>query len=126
AQSDWIAQTGEGVVIGDEVERFAFVLQCDRRPHHAKVIADMQNAARLYARKDTHRFFHPPNTLKEAKNPRNCSKKFGRRNTPNTLKRETFRHIFFFILYLVCLAYRFLQARNTDFSLCASSGGLLR
>src|SRR5205823_3052911 len=69
AQSDWIAQTGEGVVIGDKVERFALFLQGDRRPHHAKVIADMQDAAGLNAGKNAHGAFHPPNTLKDAKNP---------------------------------------------------------
>src|SRR5437588_251056 len=111
AQSDWIAQASEGVVIGDEVERFGFVLQCDRRPHHAKVIADMQNAARLNARKNAHRFFHRPNTLRDAKNPRNCSKKFGPRNMPNTLKCQTFRAYFFFSV---------ISCEGTQtFSLCA-------
>src|SRR5438105_9232870 len=42
------------MMIGDKVERFAVVLQGDRRPHHAKVIANMQNAARLNAGKNAH------------------------------------------------------------------------
>src|SRR6266513_3651320 len=42
------------MIIGDKVERFAVVLQGDRRPHHAKVIANMQNAARLNAGKNAH------------------------------------------------------------------------
>src|SRR5205823_14597233 len=54
AQSDRIAQAGERMIIGDKVERFAFVLQGDRRPHHAKVIANMQNADRLNAGKNAH------------------------------------------------------------------------
>jgi len=34
------------------VERFAFVLQAIRRPQHAKVIANMQNACSVECRKE--------------------------------------------------------------------------
>ena len=44
-----IAQAGQRVIIGDEIERFAFGLQRDGRPHHAEVIADVQSAAGLNA-----------------------------------------------------------------------------
>ncbi len=42
-----IAQTGERVLVGNEVERFAFGLKCDCRLNHSKVIADVQNTAGL-------------------------------------------------------------------------------
>jgi hypothetical protein len=42
------------MVIGDEIERFALVLQRDRRPHHAKIIANVQSTAWLEARQNAH------------------------------------------------------------------------
>src|SRR5215213_6652101 len=42
------------MVIGDEVKRLTLLLQRNRRPHHAEVIADVQNAAGLDAGKDAH------------------------------------------------------------------------
>ena len=54
AQDLRIAHTGERMIIGDEIKRFAFVLQRDRRLHHAEIIADVQDAAGLNAGKDAH------------------------------------------------------------------------
>jgi hypothetical protein len=42
-------QAGERVIIRDEVESLALSLQRDRRPHHAEVVPDVENAARLDA-----------------------------------------------------------------------------
>ena len=44
-----IPHAGQRVIIGDEIKRFAFGLQRDRRLHHAEIIADVQNATRLNA-----------------------------------------------------------------------------
>ncbi len=44
-----IMQTGERMIIRDKVKRFALGLQRDRGPHHAEVISDVQDAARLDA-----------------------------------------------------------------------------
>jgi hypothetical protein len=49
-----VTQAGKRVVIGDKVERFAFVLQGNGRAHHAEVVADVQDAAGLYARQNAH------------------------------------------------------------------------
>src|SRR6266571_8221183 len=54
AQDFWIAHTRERMIIGDEVKRFAFGLQRDGRPHHAEVVADVQNAAGLNTGQDSH------------------------------------------------------------------------
>ena len=48
-------QGSEGVVIRDEVERLAFVLQAQGRLHHAEVIADVETARGLESREDAHR-----------------------------------------------------------------------
>jgi hypothetical protein len=45
------------MVVGDEIKRFAFGLQRDRRPHHSKVIADVEGTAGLDTGKDSHAFF---------------------------------------------------------------------
>ncbi len=49
-----IAQTGERMVIGDKVKRFALGLERNRRLHHPKIIADVQHAAGLDAGKNAH------------------------------------------------------------------------
>ena len=49
AQHLRIAHAGEGMIFGDEIERFAFGLQLDGRSHHAEIISDMQHATRLDA-----------------------------------------------------------------------------
>ena len=47
AQDFRIAHTGERVVIGNEIECFAFGLKRDSRLHHAEIIADVQNTTGL-------------------------------------------------------------------------------
>jgi hypothetical protein len=49
AQRFRIAQARQRVIIGNEIECFAFGLKCDSRLHHAKIIADVQNTAGLYS-----------------------------------------------------------------------------
>ncbi len=49
-----ILQAGEGMIIGDKIKRVAFGLERDRRPHHAEIISDVENAAGLNAGKDAH------------------------------------------------------------------------
>ena len=67
AQNGGFADAGERVIVCDEVKGFAFILERDRRSHHAEVVADVQNAGRLNAGKNAHGCFHPPNTLRDAK-----------------------------------------------------------
>ncbi len=57
AQHFRVAQTRERMVIGDEIKRFALGLQRDGRPHHAKIIADVQGTAGLDTGKNAHAFF---------------------------------------------------------------------
>jgi hypothetical protein len=45
----WIAQAGQRVIIGNEIECFAFGLKRHSRLHHSKIIADVQGAAGLYS-----------------------------------------------------------------------------
>ena len=40
------------MIVGDEVKRFAFVLQRDRALDHAEIIADVEDTGRLDAGKD--------------------------------------------------------------------------
>ena len=54
AQRERIAQTGERVIIGNKVERFALILERNRWAHHAEVIADVKDASRLNAGKNAH------------------------------------------------------------------------
>src|SRR5258706_16220040 len=42
------------MIIGDEIKGLAFVLQLDGRAHHPEIIAQMQRAGRLDARKNSH------------------------------------------------------------------------
>src|SRR5437868_4822897 len=44
-----IPQAGERMIIGDEIKRLAFLLELDRRPHHAEIISDVEDATGLYA-----------------------------------------------------------------------------
>src|SRR6266576_4417126 len=44
------------MIIGDEIKCFAALLKRDSRLNHAEIIADMENARRLNARKDAQRF----------------------------------------------------------------------
>ena len=39
-----VEERRHGMVVGDEVERFAPVLKLDCRPHHAEVVADVERA----------------------------------------------------------------------------------
>ena len=41
AQRFRVAQSGECMIIGDEIERFALGLKGNSRLHHAKIIADV-------------------------------------------------------------------------------------
>src|SRR5678815_2019369 len=54
AQHFRVAQTRERMVIGDEIKRFALGLQRHRRPHHAKIIANVQSTAWLKTGKNAH------------------------------------------------------------------------
>jgi hypothetical protein len=54
AQHFRVAQTRERMVIGDKIKRFALRLQGDRRPHHAKIIANVQGTAGLKAGQNAH------------------------------------------------------------------------
>ena len=54
AQGLRIAQAREGMIIGDEVKRLALSLERDGGPHHAKIVADVEDAAGLDAGKDAH------------------------------------------------------------------------
>ena len=42
------------MIIGDKIKRLTFRLQVNGRPHHAEIISDMENAARLNAGKNAH------------------------------------------------------------------------
>jgi hypothetical protein len=42
------------MVIGDEIKRFALGLQRDRRPYHAKIVADVQSTAGLDSGQNAH------------------------------------------------------------------------
>ena len=44
-----VDQRGHRVIIGDEIERLALLLQLDGGLHHPEVIAEMQRARRLNA-----------------------------------------------------------------------------
>src|SRR5438132_11127185 len=57
AQHFRVAQTRERMVISDEIKRFTFGLQRDGRPHHAKIIADVQRTAGLDTGQNAHGFF---------------------------------------------------------------------
>src|SRR5262249_6463722 len=54
-QNRRIPNAGKGVIIGNEIIRFAFGLESDGGPHHPEVITDVEDAAGLYARKNTHK-----------------------------------------------------------------------
>ena len=54
AQSLRVAHTGKRMIIGNEIKRFALSLERDGWPHHAEVIADVQNAAGLDAGENAH------------------------------------------------------------------------
>ena len=54
-----ILQAGERVIIGDEIKRLALGLERDRRPHHAEIIPDVENAAGLNAGKNAHEISLP-------------------------------------------------------------------
>src|SRR5512132_100625 len=54
AQHFRVAQTRERMVISDEIKRLAFGLQRDGRPHHAKIIADVQRTAGLNTGQNAH------------------------------------------------------------------------
>src|SRR5207253_11143543 len=54
SQQRWILQAGESVIIGDKIKGFAFGLESNRRPHHAEIIPDVENAAGLNAGKNSH------------------------------------------------------------------------
>src|SRR5215472_2545883 len=54
AQHFRVAQTCERMVVSNEVKRFALCLQRDGRPHHAKIIADVQSTAGLNAGQNSH------------------------------------------------------------------------
>ena len=45
---------GERVIIGDEIKRFALVLQRDSGTHRPEIVSDMEGAGGLDARKDAH------------------------------------------------------------------------
>ena len=49
AENVRVAHTGQRVIIGNEIKRFALILKRDSGPHHAEIIADVQEAARLNA-----------------------------------------------------------------------------
>src|ERR1041385_4139731 len=54
AQQFRIAQTCKRMVIGDKIKRFTLGLQRHGRPHHAKVIPDVQGTAGLDTGKNSH------------------------------------------------------------------------
>src|SRR5437870_8584823 len=54
AQRFRIAQTGERMIIGNEVKRFALGLERDGRLYHAKIIADVQRTAWLNTGQNAH------------------------------------------------------------------------
>jgi hypothetical protein len=54
AQRFGVAQTRERMVIGDKIKRFALGLQRDGRPHHAKIITNVQGTAGLEAGQNAH------------------------------------------------------------------------
>src|SRR5438445_8143913 len=54
AQLIRIPHAGERVVIGDEIEGLAFGLQRDCGPNHPEIIANMEDATWLNARKNAH------------------------------------------------------------------------
>src|SRR6188472_1121975 len=56
AQHFRVAQSCERMIISDEIKRFALGLQRYGRPHHAKIIADVQSPAGLDTGKDSHAF----------------------------------------------------------------------
>src|SRR5215831_19646468 len=56
AQHFRVAQTCERMVVGNKIKRFALGLQRDGRPHHAKIIADVQSTAGLNAGQNSHLF----------------------------------------------------------------------
>ena len=45
-----VEEGGHGMVIGDEVQRLALVLQLNGRPHHPEIVSEVQGAAGLDAR----------------------------------------------------------------------------
>ena len=42
------------MIIGDEIKRLALGLERDRGPHHAEIVADVEDAAGLDAGKNAH------------------------------------------------------------------------
>src|SRR5437867_792098 len=54
AQGFGVAQTGERMIIGNEIKRFALGLERDGRLHHAKIIADVQRTAWLNTGQNAH------------------------------------------------------------------------
>ena len=49
-----VGQSGATVHIGAKAEQLACALRCDHGLNHAQIIADVQGARRLYARKNAH------------------------------------------------------------------------
>src|SRR5262249_5028400 len=56
AQCFRVAQTGERMIISNEIKRLTLGLERDGRLHHPEVIADVQRAAGLDAGKNSHGF----------------------------------------------------------------------
>src|SRR4051812_13583602 len=53
-QSFRIINRRQGMIIGNEIKRFALRLQRNGRPHHPEIIPDMKNAGRLNPGENTH------------------------------------------------------------------------